>query len=132
MNVSARIRNGHRHNDASVACDGVTKSVAIPAKDSGYGSSLSGGELLLLALATCYGNDLYREAAKLGVELRGVEVDVECEFSGPGEPARNIVYRARVDSPDGQDRIRELLLQTDLMAEVHSTLRGRVTVTLEL
>jgi hypothetical protein len=36
--------------------------LGIPAKAEGSSSSLNEGELLFLALATCYCNDIYREA----------------------------------------------------------------------
>ncbi len=50
-------------------------------KENGYGSSASGGELLFLALATCYCNDIYREAAKKNIKVESVEVDVEGDFA---------------------------------------------------
>jgi uncharacterized OsmC-like protein len=42
--------------------------------------------LLFLALATCYCNDIFREAAKQGLKIDGVEVKVEGEFGAEGEP----------------------------------------------
>jgi organic hydroperoxide reductase OsmC/OhrA len=48
------------------------------------------GELLCLALATCYCNDVYREASRRGLAIRGVEVGVAAEFGGRGEPARRL------------------------------------------
>jgi hypothetical protein len=54
------------------------------------GSSINGGELLFAALATCFCNDRYREAAKRGVEVQDVEVEVTGTFGNPGEPARDI------------------------------------------
>jgi dienelactone hydrolase len=41
---------------------------------SGLGSSANGGELLFLVLATCYCNDVYREAAKRGIRAESAEV----------------------------------------------------------
>jgi uncharacterized OsmC-like protein len=49
------------------------------AKAKGFGSSVK-GELLLLAIATCYRNDVYREASKRGVAVSGGEVNVSGEF----------------------------------------------------
>lgn len=100
----------------------------IPAKASGFGSGVNGGELLALALATCYCNDLYREAAARGLALTSVEVDVESEFGGAGEPAKRICYRARVAADAPADAIRALLEHTDRVAEVHNTLRGGIEV----
>jgi uncharacterized OsmC-like protein len=62
------------------------------------GSSANGDELLFLALATCYCNDIYREARKRGIEVERVQVEVTGEFGGEGEPAREIRYNASVDA----------------------------------
>jgi uncharacterized OsmC-like protein len=102
----------------------------IPSKPSGKGSSVNGGELLFLALATCYCNDIYREAEKQGIEVKEVEVEVEGEFGGPGDPARSIVYRARVTANASEEAIRALMEHTDRMAEIHNTLRGSTPVRL--
>ena len=59
MRISASVHNSTNHL-AIVETDGVERALAIPAKQSGRGSSVNGGELLMLALATCYCNDLFR------------------------------------------------------------------------
>lgn len=128
MEISAIVRNAPGQHAATVSTSGVTQAVAIPAKASGPGSSLNGGELLLLALATCYCNDLYREAARLGIPLEGVEVTATATFAGVGLAASNIRYRATVQSPAAPQVIDELLRQTDAVAEVHNTLRAGVPV----
>jgi uncharacterized OsmC-like protein len=71
-------------------------SIHIPPKPSGYGSSANGAELLFLALATCYCNDIHREAAKRRIKVKQVEVEVQGDFSAEGEPAKNVTYRAKV------------------------------------
>lgn len=67
MKISAKIENGNGEHHVTVTTNGTSQSLTIPAKASGLGSSVNGGELLFLALATCYGNDLYREAGKRGI-----------------------------------------------------------------
>ena len=47
---------------------------------SGFGSSATGGELLCLALATCFCNDFYRKAEKQAITVIRVEVEVKAEF----------------------------------------------------
>ena len=128
MEISATVNNAPGRHRATVTTSGVTQEVAIPAKATGPGSSLNGGELLLLALATCYCNDLYREAARLGIPLAGVEVTASATFAGVGLAARDIRYRAAVASPAPDDVIEDLLRQTDAVAEVHNTLRAGVAV----
>ncbi|MDP9110380.1 MAG: OsmC family protein, partial [Candidatus Eremiobacteraeota bacterium] len=61
------------------------QSIDLPAKPDRCGFGVNGGELLFLALGTCYCNDLYREARKRGIEISAVEVDVDGDFGAEGE-----------------------------------------------
>ena len=129
MKISARIRNEGGRNDVSLSTNESGHSIDIPAKPDGRGSKANGGELLFLALASCYCNDVYREAAARGVDVLGIEVEVDGEFGSPGEPARNISYRAKVKvrGATEQETI-ELLKHTDTVAEVHNTLRKGIDI----
>lgn len=131
MKISARVENTHDEHRVTMATDGNTHSIVIPPKTSGAGSSVNGGELLFLALATCYCNDIYREAATSGIEVERVEVDVEGQFGGPGEPATNVMYHVRIVASAPEAEIEDLLRRTDTLAEVHNTLRVRTDVTLD-
>ena len=130
MEISAIVKNSGAGHVASVRTDGTTQSLAIPSKADGEGSGVNGGEFLLLALATCYCNDLYREAARLGISLSGVEVEATADFPGVGLAATNIRYRADVSSPADPAVVADLLQQTDAVAEVHNTVRSGVPVVL--
>ena len=105
--------------------------MSIPAKPHGFGSGVNGGELLFLALATCYCNDVYREAAKKGIDVEQVDVVVEGEFGAEGQPAKNIVYRARIKSSASEAQVRDLLTHTDTVAEIQNTLGAGGAVTLQ-
>ena len=107
------------------------QSLAIAPKPTG-GSSVSGGELLFLALATCYCNDIYREAAELDIEVESVEVEVTGDFEAEGKPASNIVYRAEIKANASNDEIRELMRHTDVVAEIQNTVRAGIPVKLEI
>lgn len=85
----------------------------------------------MLALATCYCNDLYREAARLGISLESVEVEAGADFEGVGLAAQNIRYRARVVSGASDADVARLLRETDAVAEIHNTVRAGAAVTLE-
>jgi organic hydroperoxide reductase OsmC/OhrA len=128
MEISARVESRRDVHQVTLRTDGRSHTLTVPPKPGGFGSSANGGELLALALATCYCNDLYREAASRGVTVQGVEVEVEAQFGGAGEPARQIRYRAKVtaDAPDAV--LRELVEHTDRVAEVHNTLRSGIPV----
>ncbi len=128
MQIAARVRNDGATHEAWVGTGGVARAVAVPARSEGRGSAVSGGELLMLALATCYCNDLYREAGRLKVPLDAVEVEARADFAGEGIAASNVTYRARVSSPASEAEVAALLRQTDAVAEVQSTVRTGTTV----
>jgi len=130
LRIVANVYNKGSSNHVSVSTAGAVKSISIPAKAIGAGSSINGGEFLLLALATCYCNDIYREAARLGVPVTEVEVEATADFDGVGLAASNIAYRARVDSTASPEQIQALLRETDAVAEVHNTIRRGVPVQL--
>jgi organic hydroperoxide reductase OsmC/OhrA len=130
MKITARVRNQPGEHDVTLATDGNEHAITIPPKSSGFGSSANGGELLFLALATCYCNDIYREAARRGIVVEQVEVEVEGQFGAAGEPAANVIYHARVVAQADEATIRELMQYTDTVAEIQNTLRRSTTVTL--
>jgi uncharacterized OsmC-like protein len=86
----------------------------------------------MLALATCYCNDLYREAERLGVPIESVEVEASAEFPGIGLAATNIKYRAMVSSSASSSAVAQLLRETDAVAEIHNTVRAGLPVELVL
>ena len=131
MQISAIVKNSPDGHEVSVATAGNSQAIAIPGKPSGPGSAINGGELMLLALATCYCNDLYREAARMDIALDGVEVEATATFPGIGLAATDIRYKARVSSTAAPAVIAELLRKTDAVAEVHNTVRAGVPVVLD-
>ena len=62
--ISAAVESGFKQHRVTLTTAGNSHSLEVAPRSSGFGSSANGGELLCLALATCYCNDLYREAAK--------------------------------------------------------------------
>lgn len=130
MQISARVHNSGSSHTVTVSTNDSTQALPIPAKANGPGSAVNGGEFLMLALATCYCNDLYREAQRLGIVLSGVEVEATAEFAGIGLAASNIQYRARVESTASPEQVAALIRQTDAVAEIHNTVRAGVPVVL--
>ncbi len=123
MKISAKLINSEGRNQVALRTNDNAQELVVPARAGGFGSAVNGGELLFLALATCYCNDLYREAGKRGITVEQVEVEVDGEFAGEGEPARNVTYRARVFADATEQQIRELMHHTDRVAEIHNSLR---------
>jgi uncharacterized OsmC-like protein len=131
MRFGARVDNSKGHHEAIVRSGDRRSTITIAPKPSGLGSSASGAELLFLALATCYCNDIYREAAKRGIPVDRVEVEVDGEFVAEGAPASDVKYRARVTSRANPRDLEELMLATDKVAEIQNTLRVQTPVELE-
>lgn len=127
MQISAQLHSTATSHAVRVTTAGQAKPLAVAGR-AGGGSAVNGGEFLMLALATCYCNDLYREAARLQIELTEVEVQAQAEFDGVGLGARDIEYRARIVAPVPAERIEQLLRETDAVAEVHNTLRAGAAV----
>jgi organic hydroperoxide reductase OsmC/OhrA len=118
MLIEARVENQHRQHTVSLTTNGSAHALQVAPRPSGFGSSANGGELLCLALATCYCNDVYREAEKRGIAVIRVEVEAQAEFDAVGEPAHWLRYRANVFARAAAPEILELMLHTDRVAEV--------------
>ena len=130
MHISASIASTMNENIVTVTTNDTSQALALPVKGTGLGSSINGGELLMLSLAVCFCNDLYREAKKRNLVLTGVEVVVSGEFGAEGEPGRNFQYRTNVTSDADPREIQALIQHTDSVAEIHNTLRNGLNVTL--
>jgi uncharacterized OsmC-like protein len=130
MKISARVENSRDNHQVTLQTNDTVHSIHIPSKPSGYGSSANGGELLFLALASCYCNDIYREAAKRNIKVEQVEVNVEGDFGAEGEPANHVTYHARVFAQASEDEIREMMRFTDTVAEIQNTMRIGIPVVL--
>ncbi len=130
MKISARVENSRDNHEVTLQTNDNVHSINIPPKATGYGSSANGGELLFLALASCYCNDIYREAAKRNIKVERVEVTVEGDFGAEGEPAQNVMYRAKVFAQANVKEIREMMKFTDTVAEIQNTMRTGTPVIL--
>lgn len=130
MKVSAIVKSSLDHHEIVVQTNGHEKVMQISTRSSGYGSSINCGELLMLSLATCFCNDIYREAANRNLQISGVEVIVNGEFGTEGKPGTNFTYSAKVASDEPEFEIDELIKYTDQIAEIHNTLRKGVSVKL--
>lgn len=130
MEIKASINSSYNNHIAKVQTNNTLKQLTIPHKPGGYGSSVNGGELLALALATCYCNDIYREAAKRNIHVTSVEVEVSSEYGAEGEAGKNFSYKAHITADAPQEIIEDLLKHTDTVAEIQNTLRKGAQVQL--
>lgn len=123
MKIVAYVDNSRDQHHVTLTTNGNSHSITIPPRPSGFGSRANGGELLFLALATCYCNDIYREAAKRNIQVEKVKVEVSGDFGAEGEPATNVTYKAKVHARGTEEEIRALMEHTDTVAEIQNTLR---------
>src|SRR5512141_91144 len=130
MRIGAEVQSSLSYHRVALQTGDHVHSLQIPPRSTSFGSSVSGGELLFLALATCYCNDIYREAAKRNIEVSRVEVEVAGDFGVEGIPAQNVTYRAKVTAKASDAEIRELMHHTDRVAEIQNTLRVETPVIL--
>jgi len=130
MKIYATVKNSLNSNDIVVSTNDNIKNISIPSKLSGQGSSINGGELLFLALATCFCNDVYREADRRQIKIKSIQVNVSGDFGGEGEPASNINYEVDIQSDHEESEISNLIYHVDKVAEIHNTLRKGTKVEL--
>jgi uncharacterized OsmC-like protein len=91
-------------------------------------ADFTGGHLLPLAAAGCVLNDLYREAAALGIELNGVRVTAAGGSGTTTWQATGIDYSVEVSSDAPADQLTHLLEVVDQVAEIPRALRAGATV----
>ena len=131
VSINVQVNNQQGSHQIELKTNDSLHSIEIAPKASGFGSSANGGELLFLALATCYCNDIYREAAKQNMTVRRVQVEVSGTFGdAPGSVAENLSYRATVEAVANVEAIEALMRHTDTVAEIQNTLRLGTKVTL--
>jgi putative redox protein len=95
-----------------------TLTVDRPVAVGGGGLGFNGGQLLYLSIAACWSNDLYREAATMGIELEGVEISVDGAFEGRGSASSPIMVDVIIHTPEAEHRVRELISEVERVAEI--------------
>ena len=88
----------------------------------------TGGTVLHLAAAGCVLNDVYREAAALGIEVDGVRVRAGGDFDPESCRSTGIEYSVDVDSGADEPSLRHLLEVVDRVAEIPRALREGTSV----
>jgi organic hydroperoxide reductase OsmC/OhrA len=101
-----------------------------PTSGGGRGLGFNGGQLLYAAIAGCYSNDLYREAATMAIPLRRVAITVDGDFPARGTPSTPISVDLEVEGEAGEARLRELVAVVDQLAEIPNSIRGTTPVAL--
>jgi uncharacterized OsmC-like protein len=97
--------------------DGVTVKAAF-----------TGAHLLHLAAAGCVLNDVYREAERIGMDIRGVRVTAFGGFETDTWESTGISYVVDIDSPASGDEQNALLEAVDSVAEIPKSIRAGTSV----
>ncbi len=115
----------------AVASSGPFSVIADrPAAGGGRGLGFNGGQLLYAAIAACLSNDLYREAATLGIELRRVALTVDGDFPARGRPSTPITVALEVEGDASEAKLTELVDLVDQIAEIPNSMRSTTPVTI--
>lgn len=91
-------------------------------------ADFTGAHLLHLAAAGCVLNDIYREAATLGVELSGVRVRAAGDYDANTWASTGIAYSIQVSSSASSEELAHLLDVVDEIAEIPRAIRAGATV----
>lgn len=91
-------------------------------------ADFTGGHVLHLAVASCILNDIYREAAALGIGVTGVRVTAAGGFDTATWQSTGIDYSVDVSSDAPADRLAHLLAVVDQVAEIPQAIRAGATV----
>jgi putative redox protein len=109
-----------------------TLVVDRPAEADGGGQGFNGGQLLNLAVAGCVSNDLFREAAREGIQLRRVRVTARSDYAGDPPVSAPIEYEVELEGDAPEEALRELVERVDRIAEIPGSLRRGTEVRLAL
>ena len=99
-----------------------------PTAAGGRGLGFNGGQLLYLSIAACWSNDLYREAATMGIELDGVEITVDGDFPARGSGSTPVSVEVVVRSSAPEARVRALIAEVERVAEIPRAIRDATAI----
>ena len=91
-------------------------------------ADFTGGHLLHLAAAGCVLNDVYREAAALGIDLDGVRVTAAGGFDTATWQSTGIDYSVEISSDAPTEQLAHQLKGVDQVAEIPRAIRAGATV----
>lgn len=100
-----------------------TLTVDRPTTVGGGGLGFNGGQLLYLSIAACLSNDIYREAATMGIDLDGVEITVDGDFPARGAGSTPITVDIAIRTAAPDDQVLALVAEVERVAEIPRTIR---------
>ncbi len=130
MSFEVEFRNAHGQAAAIGSAGPYTLVVDRPADAGGHGLGFNGGQLLYLAIGGCISNDLFREAAAVGIRLTRVRVRVVGDFGGEPAVSEDVFYDVEVAADASREQLEELVSHVDAIAEIPNSLRRGTPVKL--
>lgn len=109
------------------SAEGVGMPHAWTAEGVSFEGPFTGAHLLHAAVAGCVLNDLYREADRAGLVIRGVRVTASGTFDADWTSG-GVEYSVALDSSLSEEQTDELIRSVDQMAEIPRALRAGLTV----
>lgn len=91
------------------------------------GPATNGAQILHLSVALCVLNDTFREADRLGIEVRGVLVEADGDFDEDWR-STGITYAVTLDPSAPSEKTARLLAVVDEVAEIPRALRAGAPV----
>jgi uncharacterized OsmC-like protein len=113
---------------AVLSSGGHTVLADRPVAAGGRGLGFNGGQLMYASIAACVSNDLYREAATMGIRLSRVAITVDGDFPGRGRPSGPVVVDVELEGDAEDARLDELLAIVDEVAEIPNSMRGTTPI----
>ena len=123
MGFEVEVRNVDGAVTALGAAGPHTVVVDSPVTAGGGGRGFNGGQLLHLAVAGCVSNDLFREAAKRGIELTRVMITADGGYGGQPVVSTGISYSVEIEGLATEEELGALVRHVDAIAEIPNSLR---------
>jgi uncharacterized OsmC-like protein len=120
---------------SGAACEvrraGRVTCVDLPLDEGGTDSAPTPGDLMRASLGACMAMSYRSWAARLGVDLRSVEVDVTCEFDARGQLGitddvaigwERLILEVRIVSSDAPAAVRRVVEMADRLSPMLANL----------
>ena len=96
----------------------------------GDGIGYSGGQVLVLAVGTCFYNNLFYAADQRNIKIRNVELEVVSRWTEEPMVSSGIQINAKVEAEANSDEIQELILYASQASTVSNSVREGITVSM--
>ena len=107
-----------------------TITVGRPVENGGDGLGYNGGQVLVLAVGTCFYNDLYDAADERGIKIRSIELEIRSGWAGDPVISSGIEISAKVEAEATTAEIEEMVHHVSTISTISNTVRQGTAVLL--